>query len=762
MPKTMRVMEITTPLGDDVLLFHGLHAREELGRLGEYQLDLLSPKADIKANDILGKNVTVKLALPDDSTRYFNGFVARFAQGGTFGRYNRYHASVRSWLWFLTRTADCRIFQEMTVPDIVKKVFGDHPTADFKLELTGAYRKRNYCVQYRETDFNFVSRLLEEEGIFYYTRHTDGHNTIVLTDSTGKLSTTPGYEKVSYVSPEEVVRPEFEHVSGWEHLRRIQPGAYVQDVYDFERPSVELRTRKVLVRGYTPSDYEVYDYPGPYLQKVDGEHYADVRINEFGTEFETAHGVTNAKGIVVGALFTLEDFPSKSAPRADQNVEHVVVATNYDLRFGNYEALPGGGGETECRCTFTAIPSSQQFRPRRATPKPFVQGPQTAVVVGPGGDEIYTDKYGRVKVQFHWDRYGKKDENSSCWIRVAHPWAGKGWGFVTTPRIGQEVVVDFLEGDPDQPLITGCVYNAEQMPPYELPANKTQSGIVSRSSLGGSPDNFNEIMFEDKKGSELVYLRAEKDYTNAVENNETRWVGNDKWTEVDHDETNHIKHDRTETVDNDETITIHGKRTEVVDKDETITIQKNRTETVDLDESIKIKGNRSINVSKREDGTVMMQRTHTVGINETITVGAAQEVTVGGAQAIQVGGVQSTTVGGTQSTGVGEGRSVTVGGNQTTTVGKNATMTVSGDESRKVTGGRKTNVGKDDALEVAKKLTIVAGDALMIKTGDASIEMKKDGTIIIKGKDVTVEGSGKINVKASSDLVLKGSKIAGN
>src|SRR3984893_2996981 len=342
-----RVMEITTPLGDDVLLFHGMHAREEIGRLNEYQLDLLSPKPDIDLDAILGKNVTVKVALPDDSTRYFNGFVTRFAQGGTYGRYNRYYAVVRSWLWFLTRTTDCRIFQEMTVPDIVKKVFGDHSTADFKLELTGTYRKWNYCVQYRETDFNFVSRLMEEEGIYFYVRQTDGHNTVVLTDSTSKHAASAGYAKIPFVDPERLARPELEHISSWDFSREIQPGVYVHDDYDLERPSVELKTRKVLSRTYAPSDYEVYDYPGHYVQKPDGEHYADVRINEFGTQFEIAQGITNAKGIVVGSLLTLEDFPSKTSPRADQNVEHVVVATNYDLRFGNYEALPGGGG-TEC------------------------------------------------------------------------------------------------------------------------------------------------------------------------------------------------------------------------------------------------------------------------------------------------------------------------------------------------------------------------------------------------------------------------------
>src|SRR3954467_15647957 len=466
MPETLpRVMEVTTPLGEDVLLFHGMHAREEMGRLGECQLDLLSPTKEkaINLDEILGKNVTVKLGLPDDSTRFFNGYVTRFAQGSSYGRYTRYYATVRPWLWFLTRTTDCRIFQEMTVPDIVKLVFDDHPAADFQFELTGAYRKWTYCVQYRETDFNFVSRLLEEEGISYYIKHADGHNTVVLTDSTGKHSPTPGYETIPFVAPEEVVRPELEHISSWDFTREIQPGVYVHDDYDLERPSVELKTNKPLPRGYSPSDYEVYDYPGMYVQKSDGEQYASVRIDELGTQFESARAATNARGLTVGALLNLEHHK-----RDDQNREYLIVGASYDLSFENYESLPEAGG-IGYQCAFVAMPSAQQFRPKRITPKPFVQGPQTAVVVGPGGEEIYTDKYGRVKVQFHWDRGGKKEEDSSCWIRVSRPWAGKGWGTISNPRIGQEVIVDFLEGDPDQPIITGRVYNAEQMPPYDLP-----------------------------------------------------------------------------------------------------------------------------------------------------------------------------------------------------------------------------------------------------------------------------------------------------
>jgi type VI secretion system secreted protein VgrG len=747
-------MEITTPLGDGVLLFHGMHAREELGRLSEFQLDLLSAKNDINPDDILGKNITVKVALPDDSTRFFNGFVTRFAQGGSFGRYVRYSAVVHPWLWFLTRTTDCKIFQEMTVPDIIKKVFGDHPTADFTFELTSTYRKWNYCVQYRETDFNFVTRLMEEEGLYFYSKHTDGHHTVVVTDSTSKHSPQRGYEKIPFIAPESLVRPELEHISSWDFSRVIQPGVYVHDDYDLERPSVELKTRKVLAHTYKQSDYEVYDYPGHYLQKADGEQYADVRINEFATQFETAQASSNCKGIHVGALFTLEKYP-----REDQNGEHLILSTSYDLEFSGYEAMPGTTGAS-ARCSFAAMPSRQQFRPRRLTPKPFVQGPQTALVVGPAGEEIYTDKYGRVKVQFHWDRYGKKDEHSSCWIRVSSPWAGKGWGAISTPRIGQEVIVDFLEGDPDQPIITGRVYNAEQMPPYELPANKTQSGMKSRSSLGGGPDNNNEIRFEDKLGSEQLFIHAEKNQDIEVEKDETHWVGQDRKKTIDRDETTLVKQDRTETVDRDETITIHGKRTETVDKDETITIHGQRTETVDHEETIAIHGARSITVSKTETATVALQRTHNVGINETITVGAAQEVTIGGLQAVTVGAVQTIHVGVSQSTHVGTSRSVTVGASQTTKIKANLSTTVGGDEDRGVTGARTTSV-KNETLNVKEHTNVISGESIILKCGDASITMK-DGNIIINAKDITFGAGGKITGKASGEITMKGSKVLNN
>ncbi len=697
-----RIMEISTPL-DPQLLFHNMHATEEIGRLSEYQIGLLSLKKDVDLNALLGKKVTVTLGLPDDTRREFSGYVTRIAQHGLYGKYHRYVATVSPWLWFLTRTSDCRIFQDMTVQQIVEAVFADHPgIVESKFELTGSYRVWPYCVQYRETDFNFVSRLLEHDGIYYYFKHEDGKNLLVLTDSYSGHEVFTGYNELPIVNEERLLRPDLEYISEWQFAHQVQPGVYVHRDYDLERPTVDLLAKKALPREYSLSSYEVYDYPGHYVKKPDGEQYAAVRIDEYGSQFATIEATTNARGLAVGHLITVTGHA-----REDQNREYLVTQATYDMEFSDYEAMPDRGGASY-RCSFVAMSSKQQLRPRRATAKPFVQGPQTAVVVGPAGDEIYTDKYGRVKVLFHWDREGekKKDETCSCWIRVSQPWAGKQWGGVTIPRIGQEVIVDFLEGDPDQPIITGRVYNAEQMPPYALPANMTQSGLKSRSSKGGTPDNFNEIRFEDKKGSEQLFIHAEKNQDIEVENDETHWVGHDRRKTIDHDETTLVKHDRTETVDNNETITIHGNRSETVDKNETITIAKNRTESV--------------------------------GENESISVGKDQAITISG------------------------NKTLDVGKNATITIAENSTLTVGKNEEASIGKDRTVAVAANDSLDVGKNYVLNAADQITIKTGSASITMKKDGTIIIKGKDITLDGSGKINVKAASDVVIKGSKVTQN
>lgn len=750
-----RTMEIITPLGADVLLFHRMRAHEELSRLSEFELELLSEKQDIAPDSILGKNVTVKLALENDAVRHFNGYVTRFGQVGMQGRYQAYRATVRPWLWFLTRTADCRIFQELSAPDIIKRVFGDHDVADLKDELTYTYPKRTYCVQYRETDFDFVSRLMEHEGIYYFFEHAEGRHTLVLADAASAHGAAPGYETLRYIDPSRLVRPGQEYISLWDQACEIQPGRYRMTDYDFERPGADLTAHSTATRAHALGDYEVYEYPGAYRSGADGEQYTDARLDELQAQFDTVRAAGNPRGVAAGRLFELAGHP-----RADQNREYLVTAADYTMIVNEYETDPAP--DVVCTCTFAALSSRQQFRPRRLTPVPSVRGPQTALVVGPAGDEIFTDKYGRVKVQFHWDRYGKKNESSSCWVRVAHPWAGKNWGMIAIPRIGQEVVVDFLEGDPDQPIITGRVYNAEQMAPWGLPANMTRSGILTRSSKGGSAANANELRFEDKKGAEQVYLHAEKDQAISVENDESHDVGHDRGKTIGHDETTRVKHDRTETVDNNETIAIGVDRQEKVGSNETISIGANRTETVKGNETITIDGNRSISVGASETAKVQLQRTHTVGINETINVGAAQEVTIGAFQAVTVVASQTVKVGAAQDITVGAAQSVDVGAAQSITVGADMSEQVTGAQSYTVGKARSTSVGEDDTLKVGKNLVIDATDSVTIKTGSASITMKKDGTIHIKGKDVTIEGSGKINAKASSDVVIKGSKVGIN
>jgi type VI secretion system secreted protein VgrG len=738
-------MEIVTPFAAEDLLFHGMHAREELSRLSEYQLDLLSPKPDLDLDTILGKNVTVTLALPDDSTRYFNGFVTRFSQSGRYGRYFRYAGVVRPWLWFLTRTADCRIFQEMTVPDIVKKVFEDHDTADYRFELTGSYRKWTYCVQYRETDFNFISRLLEHEGIYYYVRHTDGHHTVVLTDSTSKHTATAGYETLPFVAPGQLVRPGVEHISSWEFAREIQPGVYVHDDYDLERPSVELRTRKVLTRGYSPSTYEVYDYPGQYLQKPDGEQYAGVRIDEFGTQFETAHAATNARGMAVGSLFTLED-----CPREDQNCEHLILAASHDLEFSEYEAMPEGAG-THYRCSFAAMTSKQQFRPRRATPKPFVQGPQTAVVVGPAGDQIYTDKFGRVKVQFHWDRYGEKNQNSSCWIRVSHPWAGKGWGSVATPRIGQEVIVDFLEGDPDQPIITGRVYNAECQPPFGFPAGAVISGIKSDTHKGAG---YNEISADDTAGTEKITIHGQYDMNTTVE----------------HDQTTTVHNNRTDVIDVDDSETVGNNQTCSVGVDQTVFIGSNQAITVGANQTLGVGANQSISVGANETETVAIAKALTIGAAYQVTVGAAMNESIGGAKLEEIGGAKIVGVGAYSSENVGVSKSVNAGSNISESAGANFaaragahfTAAAGGNFSGSAGGTMSLKSGGDFSAQTDAKGLVGAASELVLKCGGAEIIMKSGGDIEIKGTNITVNGSAKIVVTASGDLNLKGAKINQN
>jgi type VI secretion system secreted protein VgrG len=730
---------LQSPLPAADLFIESMTVEEALSQMGSIQLNLLSPKNTISAADLLGKAVGITLTDVGDHKRFFHGHVTRFGHGAARGRYHAYHAEVRPWPWFLTRTTDCRIFQGLSVPDIVKQVCNDHPgVAQLKFKLFRTYRKWDYCVQYRETDFQFISRLLEHEGIYWFVAHAEGKHTLTLLDAISAHDPVAGSASIRHIEDPSTAPPDEQFISNWAFDEEIQTEKVALTSYDFERPSTSLKVDSQVSRSHPQSGAERFDFQGDYIQSADGKQLSEDLLDAAQTRFQRFTGEGNAMNLEAGHTFTLAKHP-----RADQNAKYLLTRVRIDAQVAVFDA---GAGGASFKTSFEAIPAAQQFRAPRTSVKPFVQGPQTAVVVGPGGEEIFTDKYGRVKVHFHWDRLGKKDDKSSCWVRVSHPWAGKNFGVIHTPRIGQEVVVSFLEGDPDQPLITGRVYNAEQMPPWELPANATQSGILTRSSKGGAYGNANAIRFEDKKGSEQLWIHAEKNQDIEVENDETHWVGHDRTKTVDHDEKVHVKHDRTETVDNNESITIGVNRTENVGSNESITVGKDRTRSVGAAESV----------------TVSKARSHTVGESETISVGANQTVAIGADHKLTVGAAQNINVGAAQSTSVGADASFNVSGKQTVDIGDKLTTSIGAAESRTVGAARSTSIAEEDKLSVGKAFLLEAADAITFKTGDASITLKKDGTIQIKGKDITLTGTGKVGVKADGDMVLKGSKIAQN
>jgi len=756
-----RSFELKTPLGKDVLLLKAMHGREAMSQPFQWDLDLLSEKNDVDPDAILGKKVSVGMTLPNGKKRFFHGFVSEFSIGGWSQNYHEYRASVRPWFWLLTRTADCKIFQEMTVPQIFEEVVKQYGFTDYELKLAGTYEPWEYCVQYRETDFNFLSRLLEQEGIYYFFVHAEGKHTMVLADEPGKHETLPGYETVPYYAPSGAgaggpssssssssaasagsrARRERDHLDAWEWTKAVLPATFATTDFDFEKPRKSLSGTSTISRKHDQADYEIFDYPAELskLEASQSEATAKVRIQELQSSYLIAKGRGDAAGLGTGLKFKLDKFPRK-----DLNIDYLITQCTYTLKVDTYESGGVAVGE-EFEVALEAINAKTQFRPERRTPKPVVQGAQTAMVVGKAGEEIFTDKYGRVKVQFHWDRYGKQDEKSSCWIRVAQVWAGKAWGAIHIPRIGQEVIVSFLEGDPDQPIITGRVYNGDSMPPYGLPGNATQSGIKSRSSKGGGEANFNEIRFEDKKGSEQVYIHAEKDQDIVVEHDETRAVG--------HDQSETVGHDRMRRVDNDEMLTIK--------RDRFLDVGRDKTEKVLSNKSIAVLGKHSESIAQSMEINVGSTLSETVAVNYSEVVGAAMELTVGGALAITVGAAMTEAVGGTKVQTVGASFSEATGGSKNVdvsgalgeSVGKAMKLTVGEDLTETISGQHTESVTKEYLLK-AKKIQFNAEDELSIKVGDAEVTLKKNG-------DITINGA-KINLKASSDLILKGSKIAEN
>jgi type VI secretion system secreted protein VgrG len=571
--------------------------------------------------------VTVGVELEAGGERHFNGYVTRFGYVGMRGRLHLYHASVRPWLWFLTRTADCKIFQKKKIPDIIEEVFEDHGIADYELDLKGSYSPWEYCVQYRETDFNFVSRLMEQEGMYYYFRHAEGRHTMVITDSISGHEPFAGYENIPYM-PLDRVRPEQEAVTRWTFGYEVQPGTYATNDYNFKEPRVDRNANRAEPKDNELGDYEVYDYPGEYDEKGEGIHISVTRIEELHVPYELAQAATTARGLACGSTFKLKGFP-----RTDQNREYLVVAATHELEYGEHESMEGEG--TNYGCGFKALQVPTPFRPARRTPKPIVQGLQTAFVVGPSGDEIYTDEYGRIKVQFHWDRVGEEDENSSCWMRVAQAWAGKNWGANFIPRIGQEVLVSFLEGDPDQPLVTGSVYNAIQKHPYlgqgldgKHKHDPNVSGIKSNSTKGGS--GYNEIRFDDTSGKEQIFMHGQFNFDRRVKNDDMEFVGNDKHL--------HVVNNRVEKIDKNAYLEV------VTDQHNTVSGKK--SETIVGEHHFLVKADQNAEVKGKASLTVGGDLHEKVTANTAIDSGQAIHIKAGMTVVIEAGTQISLKVGG--------------------------------------------------------------------------------------------------------------------
>ena len=597
--QTARSLGLTTPLAEDALRLVTFRGSEGLGRLFKYDLKMASDDGNIGFDDVVGQTMTVRLDQGDGPPRYLCGVVSRFVLDGSDGGEFCYQATLRPWLWTLTQNRDSRIFQHRSVPDIVKQVFRDQGFADFEERLSESYDPREYCVQYRESDFAFVSRLLEEEGIYYYFRHEESRHVLVLADHAGAHDAVPPGDEIPFVPRNDDSGRIKDHVFEWTMTQRVGPGRVALNDFDFTRPRADLESRRVSPRPHAHSDAEIYDYPGEYTAAAAGERYARLRLEEQQHGAAVAEAATNARGLATGYSFQLTDYP-----REDQNREYLVIAAEYEFRAGEYSSGTDAD-EDLYSCRFKVIPRETPFRSSRTTPIPIIAGPQTAIVVGQAGEEIWTDEYGRIKVQFHWDRVGVQDEASSAWIRVAQMWAGPGFGSVFLPRIGQEVIVEFLEGDPDRPIITGRVYNGDNMPPYPLPDDKSVSGIRSRSTPGGSPQNFNEIKLDDRKGEELFFVQAEKDREVLVKNDNSECVGGN----------------------------------------EAITIGKNQ----------------KLKVGAASMESVALGKALSVGGGYQISVGGVLNETVGGAKMEEIGAYRLEAVAGYKTTQVGEKLSVDAG-----------------------------------------------------------------------------------------------------
>ena len=668
------------------MMFWTIVGHETLSRPSFYELRVLSKVDKMAATDVLGHAFDVVIEFEDADggkhERHCQGHAVRFVRAGAVGRYFEYRISLRSLFWLLGKRVNSRILQDKSALEVLDAVYEDSPIKRFKKTKTdkviGKHPKRTYVVQYQESDYHYLSRLLEDEGIYYWFDAHEEPGTMHLADiSDVAHEKLPAADTLSY-SRRMGSDVRFNEITRWLDARRLNSGKFASRDSDFKAITQKLAGDKADPDTHELADLEVFEFPGGYFKKDSTDERAKVRMEELASRRNLHWALTPWPDVAVGRTFTF-----KGDPLGERDADYLIAGCSFVVTHPGYEGTDAKDGNVQrlggellemladhsmgddwlgvardvaestpdlrlprpgvCTFLLTTLPVEHLYRPPRTTPRVTMPGPQSAIVVGPKGEEIYADDQGRVKVHFHWDRYDGSDEKSTCWVRVSQPWAGKGWGGYFIPRIGQEVIVDFLNGDPDRPIIVGRVYNDEQTIPF---SSHTQSGFRTRSTPKGNASNCNEFRFEDKKGSEQVFLHAEKNQDIEVENDETHWVGHDRKKTIDHDETNHIKNNRTETVDVDETITVHGKRTESVDGTENITIGASRIESVGASESVTIGASRSHTIGAGETLDVAASQTITVGASRTDTVGAAMTQTIGAGLTQTVGGAWNMTAAG--------------------------------------------------------------------------------------------------------------------
>ncbi|WP_347265994.1 type VI secretion system tip protein TssI/VgrG [Paracoccus sp. (in: a-proteobacteria)] len=767
-----REITVDIPAMGENITFESMEGEEAVSTPFAFELRVSTWLLDIRATSVLGRRANIAVAQGVATPRHFDGVITEFGLAEIREGFAFYRLLMRPALWFASLATDNRIFQQMSVPDIISEVLSAYPDVGFIKRLTATYAPRDYCVQFEESDLDFIQRLMEEEGIFYFFEHSQDGHLLVLGDGNAAMKPCGAFDRLPYEPDPMQISQGQDYISDWRPCAAVRIGAFAQTDYDFTKPSSDLMAARRNPEGHPGDHRAAYLYPGRHLELARGDRLAALRLEEAQAGFERVAAEGTARQLFPGCRFTLAGFP-----REAENAAHLVLAARYrmwdeQLRSGQRDRHPDEN-QVGYRVSLTCAPAHIPFRPERRHARHRMRGPQVAVVVGPAGSEIYTDEYARVKVKFFWDRQGGRDQHSSCFVRVSQTWGGAGWGFIQIPRIGQEVIVDFLDGDPDRPIITGRVYNAQQMPPYGLPDNATQSGWKSSSSPGGG--GWNELRFEDKAGAEEVYFQAQKDHNELIKNDETRKIGRD-WTEnVIRDAKQDVGHDRHESVGND--------KTTKVGKSRTVNIGTTDTETVGSHRSLDVGATETIHVAASSTESIDGAHSQTVGGTQTVTVKSARMDSVAATETRIVGGMQANTIVGQRSVTVqagqdhaisaddawtvGGNRKASITGNETVTVTGNHSEAVSGDGSLSIKGKRGIKVDGDEghkvggkmALDVGAALAIVAADSIAITCGSSAIVMKSDGTITIEGKNLTLKGSGTIDVIAKGETTIKGSKV---